>query len=196
MVLSFRVVWIGAASVPLTVTTPVLFTVVANGALFTMTLVTPVAPRMLVVHEAKVWAVVDSVATPGAAGLSTTVAVKVDSAQWMPVVPPDVVAKSAVVPVAREADSTSLLATFAPPMLPVVRTATASSASAGVPISATDMAAAAAMPRYPNARMETTLLLHGGAGDWLVRGDGVVRGPRRVVTRFGREMARGLALAG
>src|SRR3954466_2878254 len=144
------VVWIGAVSVPETVTVPVplpsvlLSTVVANGVLLTVTPFTRVTPRMFAVHEPNVWAVVDSVATPGATGLSTTAAVNDDSAHLTPVLPPEEVAKSAVVPVATVAGRTSPTATAAPAGLPVVRTATSSSAAnAGDPARATDSAATA-----------------------------------------------------
>src|SRR5690349_22724574 len=93
-----RVVWIGAVAVPVTVTAPVaLSTVVPYGRLLTVTLFTFVTPKMLAVHEENVCTVVDSPATPGAAGLSVTVAVKDDTAHLTPVELPDAVAKLAVV---------------------------------------------------------------------------------------------------
>src|SRR5512133_3052519 len=119
MVPSTSVVRIGAASVPVTVTAPVaLSTVVPNGRLLTVTLFTLVTPKMLAVHELNVCAVVDSVATPGAAGLSTTVAVNADTAHFTPVVPPAAVLKLAVVPAATAAFSTSPTTTVAPARLP------------------------------------------------------------------------------
>lgn len=60
---------------------------VVYGRLLTVTLVTPSTPRTLLVQLPKVWAVSDSVAVPGAVGLSVTEAVKVDAAQETPLVP-------------------------------------------------------------------------------------------------------------
>src|SRR3954454_12782630 len=156
MVPSDRVVWIGAVSVPVTVTAPVaLSTVVPKGRLLTVTQFTLVTPRMLAVHEENVWPVVDSLATPGATGLSVTVAVKADTAHLTPVEPPAAVAKSAVVPAATEAFSTSPTATLAPavPGAPVVRTEAGSSARAGEATSASARAARAAIGAVVDARM-------------------------------------------
>lgn len=70
-------------------TVPSEATVVVYGRLSTVMPVTPSTPRTLLVQPlvAKVCPVSDSVAVPGAAGLSVTVAVKADEVQEMPLVP-------------------------------------------------------------------------------------------------------------
>src|SRR4051794_3757864 len=175
MVPSDSVVWIGAASVPVTVTAPVaLSTVVANGRLLTVTLFTLVTPKMFAVHEPKVCPVVDSVATPGATGLSTTVAVKADTAHLTPVEPPAAVLKLAVVPVATEALSTSPAATLTPstPAAPLVSTAAGSSARAGEATRASARAATAAIGTVLDTRMGVPPCVRTGLTRWgLLRGD-------------------------
>src|SRR4051794_34028521 len=174
MVPSDRVVWIGAVSLPVTVTVPVaLSTVVPKGRLLTVTLFTLVTPTMLAVHEENVWAVVDSLATPGATGLSVTVAVKADTAHLTPVEPPAALAKSAVVPAATEAFSTSPTATVAPsvPAAPVVSTDAGSSARAGDAAKASARAASAAIGAVLDARMGVPLSRGRDAPGGLLRGE-------------------------
>lgn len=50
-------------------------------------LCTPVVPNTLVVQLPKLWAVRLSVAVPGAVGLVSTLALKLDAAHLIPVVP-------------------------------------------------------------------------------------------------------------
>ncbi len=79
--------WIGAVEVPVILTTPALVTEVAYGRLLTVTLCTPVVPMMLLLQLVNVCAVRLSVAVPGAVGLLSTLALKVDAAHFTPVVP-------------------------------------------------------------------------------------------------------------
>src|SRR3954453_693206 len=88
-VLSLTVVWMVEPSAGVTVRLPSEATVVVYGRLSTVMLLTPVTPVTLLgqLLLSKVCPLTDSVAVPGAAGLSVTAAVNVEDVQVTPLVP-------------------------------------------------------------------------------------------------------------
>ena len=84
---STTVVWMLEPAAGVTVTVPSEDTAVEYARLLTVMLVTPSTPMTFAEQLPKVCPVSDSVAVPGAVGLSVTVAVKPEEAQETPLVP-------------------------------------------------------------------------------------------------------------
>src|SRR4051812_18127915 len=171
-VFSLTVVWMVEPLAGVTVRVPSETAAVLYGRLSTVMLVTPVTPRTLLVQVllSKVCPETDSVAVPGAVGLSVTVAVNCDAVHLMPLVPVALEYRVAEVPVASGAVSTSPTATGVPPRLPVVSTGV-SAAEAGTVKGMVSAATEPTRVRTVRVRMRVYLFFRSGRSN-----RGVLRG--------------------